>query len=116
MTCPLPPGHDGPCAQTCPATTVDRLSRETTRCRLPAGHDGCHEGACIGWSTPVPGPYSDSAAPDDLAAWRGLTVALRARLTRTQEAARAYLDARDRVDPAGEREARARLETELDDG
>jgi hypothetical protein len=45
----------------CPATTTD--FGEVVRCRLPAGHDGCHEGGCIGWSTPVPAPYSDHPPP-----------------------------------------------------
>jgi hypothetical protein len=46
---------------TCPATTTD--FGEVVRCRLPAGHDGCHEGGCIGWSTPVPAPSSDHPPP-----------------------------------------------------
>lgn len=97
----------------CPVTTLD--FGELVRCTLPAGHEGGHEGGCIGWSTPAPGPYSDSADPDDLTAWRGLANALRGRLTRTQEAARAYVDARDRVDPEGKREAKTRLLEVLDE-
>jgi hypothetical protein len=93
----------------CPVTTID--FGELVRCTLPEGHTGPHESAPY----PVPGPYSESTPPDDLAAWRGLAIALRGRLTATQEAARAYVDARERVDPDGEREAKARLEEVLRD-
>jgi hypothetical protein len=109
MTCPLPPGHKGPCAKGCPVTTID--FGELVRCRLEEGHTGPHESAPY----PVPGPYSESPPPDDLTAWRSLARVLRGRLTATQEAARSYLDARERVDPDGEREAKARLEEVLDD-
>jgi len=114
MTCPLPPGHEGPCAQTCPVTTID--FGELVRCRLEEGHAGPHEDGCIGWHAPAPpGPYSESPPPDDLTAWRSLAHVLRGRLTATQEAARAYVEARERVDPDGEREAKARLEEVLRD-
>jgi len=98
----------------CPATTLD--FGELVRCRLPEGHAGPHEDGCIGWyAPPHPGPYSESPPPDDLAAWRGLAIALRGRLTATQEAARAYVEARERVDPEGERKAKERLEEVLRD-
>ncbi len=98
---------------TCPIVTVD--FGELVRCRLPEGHAGPHEDGCIGWYAPAPpGPYSESPPPDDLAAWKGLARVLRGRLTATQEAARGYLDARERVDPDGEREAKERLKEVLD--
>jgi hypothetical protein len=98
----------------CPVTTID--FGELVRCTLPEGHTGPHEDGCIGWYAPAPpGPYSESTPPDDLAAWRGLAIALRGRLTATQEAARAYVEARERVDPDGERKAKARLEEVLDE-
>jgi len=42
-----------------------------------------------------------------------LSYGLRCQLQELRDAARAYLAARDRVDPAGEREARERLESAL---
>jgi len=67
--------------------------------------------------TAQPSPYSqgEPTDPGDLTAWRSLARVLRGRLTATQEAARSYLDARERVDPEGEREAKARLEEVLRD-
>ena len=98
----------------CPIVTLD--FGELVRCRLEEGHTGPHEDGCIGWYAPAPpGPYSESPPPDDLTAWRSLARVLRGRLTATQEAARSYLDARDRVDPEGEREAKERLEEVLRD-
>lgn len=35
----------------CPATTLD--FGEVVRCTLPAGHEGLHQGACIGWSSAI---------------------------------------------------------------
>ena len=35
----------------CYAQTYDRASGNWTRCHLPAGHDGDHEGACLQWTT-----------------------------------------------------------------
>ena len=98
----------------CPVTTLD--FREVVRCRLEEGHAGPHDDGCIGWYAPAPpGPYSESPPPDDLTAWRSLARVLRGRLTATQEAARAYVEARERVNPDGEREAKARLKEVLRD-
>lgn len=36
---------------TCPATTFD--FGEVVRCELPEGHEGLHQGGCIGWRTPA---------------------------------------------------------------
>jgi hypothetical protein len=106
----------------CPATTLDGISKEPVRCTLPAGHSGSHEGGCITWLH-QPSPYSSPTlrrCPEcDQYRYLGPGASCpdcppsRERLL--EETARAYLQARDRVDPEGEREARARLEEVLRD-
>jgi len=66
-----------PEATQCPATTFDRATCETTRCRKPSGHDGRHDDGCLQWEDAKP---EATGAPETVCVGRegiGRVVAMR---------------------------------------